>query len=68
MESFFPKKQKQFHGILYYLIGKYQFTPKCGEKKFQIVRKGNEKKYKMITKSGKSVHLQAVTMINPATG
>ena len=50
------------------LIGKYQFTPKGGGKKFQIVPKGDEKKYKMTTKSGKSIYLQAVTMIDPATG
>ena len=50
------------------LIGKYQFTPKGGGKKFQIPSKGDEKKYKMTTKSGKSVYLQAVTMIDPATG
>ena len=48
------------------LIGKYQFTPKGGGKKFQIVPKGDEKKYKMTTKSGKSVYLQAVTMIDPS--
>ena len=39
------------------LIGKYQFTPK-----------GGGKKYQMTTKSGKTVYLQAVTMIDPATG
>ena len=39
------------------LIGKYQFTPK-----------GGGKKYEMTTKSGKKVYLQALTMIDPATG
>ena len=43
-------------------------TPKGGGKKFQIEPKGDEKKYKMTTKSGRSVYLQAVTMIDPATG
>ena len=50
------------------LIGKYKFTLEGGEKKFEIVPKGDEKKYKITTKSGKSVYLQAVTMIDPATG
>ena len=50
------------------LIGKYQFAPKGVGKKFQIVPKGDEKKYKMNTKSGRSVYLQAVTMIDLATG
>ena len=50
------------------LIGKYQFNPKIGGKKFQIVPKGDGKKYKMTTKSGRSVYFQAVTMIDPATG
>ena len=48
-------------------IGKYQFIPKGGGKKFQIVSKGDEKKFKMTTKSVKSIYLQAVTMIDPAT-
>ena len=39
------------------LIGKYQFSPKSGGKK-----------YEMKTTSGKTVYLQAVTMIDPATG
>ena len=55
-ESFLPKKRKLFHGTLY------------GGKKFQILPKGDEKTYKMTTKSGKSVYLQAVAMIDPATG
>ena len=50
------------------LIGKYQFPPKGGGKKFQILPKGDEKKYKMTTKLEKSVKLQVVTMIDPATG
>ena len=50
------------------LIGKYQFTPKGGGKKFQILPKEDEKKYKMTTKSGRYIYLQAVTMIDPATG
>ena len=41
---------------------------KGGGKKLRIVPKGDEKKYKMTTKSWKSVYLQAVTMIHPATG
>ena len=49
------------------LIGQHQFTSNRGGKKCQIVPKGDEKKYKMTTKSGKSVYLQAVTMIDPAT-
>ena len=47
------------------LIGKYQSTPEEGGKKFQILPKGDEKKYKMTTKSGRSVYLQADTMIDP---
>ena len=39
------------------LIGKYQFSPKSGGKE-----------YKLKTKKGHSVYLQAVTMIDPATG
>ena len=39
------------------LIGKYQFSPKGGGKEYQIK-----------TKKGHSVYLQAVTMIDPATG
>ena len=39
------------------LIGKYQFNPQ-----------GGGKKYQMTTTSGKKVYLQAVTMIDPATG
>ena len=50
------------------LIGRYQFTPKGGGKKYQIPPKKEDNKYKMTTKSGKSVYLQAVTMIDPATG
>ena len=50
------------------LIGKYQFTPKGGGKKFQTPPEGDEKKYKMTTKSGKSVYLQAGTKIDLATG
>ena len=49
------------------LIGKYHFAPKGGGKKFQIVPKGDENKYEMTTESGKSVYLQAVTMIDPAS-
>ena len=45
---------------------KYQFTPKGGGKKFQVLPKGDEKKHKTTTRSGKSVYLQAVTMIDPA--
>ena len=56
------------HSMCVDLIGKYQFTPKGGGKKFQIPSKEDEKKYKMTTKSGKSVYLQAVTMIDTATG
>ena len=37
------------------LIGKHQFTPKGGGRKFQILPKGDEKKYKMTTESRKSV-------------
>ena len=40
-----------------YLIGQYQFTPK-----------GGGKKYQMTNKNGKTIYLQAVTMIDPATG
>ena len=50
------------------IIGKYQCTPKGEGKKFQILPKGDEKKYEMTTKLGKSVYLQAVTMIDQATG
>ena len=50
------------------LIGKHQFTLKGGGRKFQIVPKGDERKYKITTKSGRSVYLQAVTMIDLATG
>ena len=39
------------------LIGKYQFTTK-----------GGGREYKMKTKNGNTVYLQAVTMIDPATG
>ena len=39
------------------LIGQYQFTPK-----------GRGKKYQMITKNGKTVYLQAVIMMDTATG
>ena len=39
------------------LIGQYQFTPK-----------GGGTKYQMTTKNGKNIYLQAVTMIDPATG
>ena len=39
------------------LIGQYQFT-----------LKGGGKKYEMTTKKGKTMYLQAVTMIDPATG
>ena len=39
------------------LIGKYQFTAK-----------GGGKEYKMKTKNGNTVYLQAITMIDPATG
>ena len=39
------------------LIGKYQFSPK-----------GGGKEYTLNTKKGHSVYLQAVTMIDPATG
>ena len=43
--------------ILYIdLIGQYQFTPK-----------GGGKKYQMTTKNRKTVYLQTVTMIDPAT-
>ena len=49
-------------------IGKYQFTPKGIGKKFQIVPKGDKMNYKMTTKLGKSIYLQAVTMIDTATG
>ena len=50
------------------LIGKYQFTPKGEGKKFPILPNGHEKDFKMTMKSGRSVYLQAVTMIDPATG
>ena len=50
------------------LNGKHQFTPKGGGKKFQILQKGDEKKYKMTTRSGKSMYLKAITIIDPATG
>ena len=50
------------------LMGIYQFAPKGGGKKFQIVPKGDEKKYKMTTNSGRSIYVQAVTMIDLATG
>ena len=50
------------------LNGEYKFTPKGGGKKFQIVPKRDERKYKMATKSGRSVYLQAVTMIDPTPG
>ena len=48
-------------------IGKNRFTPKGGGKTLQILPKGDEKKYKMTTKSGTSVYIHAVTMIDPAT-
>ena len=47
------------------LIGKYEVTPKGVGKKFHIVPKGDEKKYKITIKSGRSVYLHAVTMIDP---
>ena len=50
------------------LIGRYQFTPKGGGKKYSIKPKKEDEKYQMTTQSGKSVYLQAVTMIDPATG
>ena len=39
------------------LIGQYQFKPK-----------GKDKKYQMTTKNGNTIYLQAVTMIDSATG
>ena len=48
------------------LIGKYQFTPKGGGKKFQILSNGDEEKNIMTTKSGRSIYSQAATMIVPA--
>ena len=50
------------------LIGRYKFTPKGGGKKYRIKPNKEDDKYKMTTQSGKSVYLQAVTMIDPATG
>ena len=39
------------------LIGKYQFTPKGGGKKFQIETKGYKIKYKSLTKSEEYIYL-----------
>ena len=43
-------------------------SPPGAGKKFQTLPKGDEKKYEITIKSEKSVYLQAVIMINPATG
>ena len=50
------------------LIGRYQFTPKREGKKYLNKPKKDDEKYKMTTTLGKSSFLQAVTMIDPATG
>ena len=42
-------------------------SPLKEAEKFLIVPKGDERKYKMTIKSGRSVYLQSVTMIDPAT-
>ena len=38
------------------LIGKFQFSPKGGGKKFQVLPKGDENKHKMTTKSGRPAY------------
>ena len=48
-------KNKVWDVLCVYLIGQYQFTPK-----------GGGKKYQMTTKNGKTVYLQAVTVIDQA--
>ena len=49
-------ESKSWDVICIDLIGQYYFMPK-----------GGGKKYQMTTKNGKTVYLQAVTMIDPAT-
>ena len=74
--QFLKRNKKQYgklhpkvsHTLCVRLIGTYQLTPNGGGKQSQMVEKGDTKKLKMTTKSGKSVYLQAVTMINPTTG
>ena len=66
--SFQGSRKHSTDTLCVYVIGKYQFTPKEGGKKFQVIHKGDKKKCKMTTKSGRSVCSQAVTMIVPATG
>ena len=48
-------ESKSWDALCLDVIGKYQFMPNGEGKKYQI-------------KNGKTVHLQAVTMIDPATG
>ena len=69
-EKFPPKEMETitWETICVDLINRYQFTPKGGGKIFQIIPKGDERRCKMTTKSGRSVYLQAVTMIDLATG
>ena len=50
------------------LIGKYQFTTKGGGAEYKISPPSNNEKYKLKTKNGNTVYLQAITMIDPATG
>ena len=50
-----PKEAESKHWDV--LIGQYQFTMEDGDKKYQ-----------MTTKNGKTIYLQAVTVIDPATG
>ena len=50
-------KNKPWDVLCVDLIGQHQFTPKDGGQK-----------YRMTTKNGKTVYLQAVTMIDTATG
>ena len=50
------------------LIGKYQFTTKGGGAEYKISPPPSNEKYKLKTKNGNTVYLQAITMIDPATG
>ena len=61
-------KTKLWHTLCVDLIDNYQFTTKGGGKKFQITPQGIWKKFQMTIKSGNSVYLQAITMVDTATG
>ena len=50
------------------LIGKYQFTTKGGGAEYKTTPSPNNENYKSKTKNGNTVYLQAITMIDPATG